>query len=271
MNEPSGQANRPHGRRWSFGVVLIAALIPLIPLVAGFILTSTGANAGTVSSGAFKSVAKAPATTPHTVADRLPPGSGALVVLVTRNTVMRTAPGGHVFARIGTRTEFGSPTAFWVVQHSPKWLGVVSPEAGNGRIGWIPRSATSLGRVDWVLRVSLSARRLTVIENGKVRERFTVAIGQPAAPTPTGRFAVTDRLATHDPTGPYGCCILALSAEAPHAIQDWNGGNRIAIHSTPDTGSIGQAVSHGCLRLTLAEGQWLLDHIPLGTPTYIRT
>ena len=78
-----------------------------------------------------------------------------------------------------------------------------------------------------------------------------------------------DRLTTGDPSGPYGCCILALSAKAPHAIQGWNGGDRIAIHSTPDTGSIGLPVSHGCLRLTLAEGRWLIDHIPLGTPTII--
>jgi len=249
---------------------MIAALIPIVPLVAGFIITSRGANAGTVRSGAFESVAKTPAARSG-AADRFPPGTGSLVALVIHSTTMRTAPGGHVFARIGTRTGFGSPTAFWVFRHSAKWLGVVSPEAGNGRIGWIPRSAASLGRVNWLIRVSLSARQVTVLENGKVRERYTVAIGQPAAPTPTGRFAVTDRLATHDPTGPYGCCILALSAQAPHAIQDWSGGTRIAIHSTPDTESIGQAVSHGCLRLTLPEGQWLLDHIPLGTPTYIST
>jgi lipoprotein-anchoring transpeptidase ErfK/SrfK len=117
--------------------------------------------------------------------------------------------------------------------------------------------------------VSLSARRLTVLNGGKVVKRYTVAIGRPAAPTPTGRFAVTDRLATGDPSGPYGCCILALSARSPHAIQGWNGGNRIAIHSTPEVSSIGQPVSHGCLRLTLAEGRWLLGHVPLGTPTLI--
>ena len=121
----------------------------------------------------------------------------------------------------------------------------------------------------WELRVSLSARKLTVLHNGQVRQRYTVAIGAPDAPTPTGRFAVTDRLLTGDPAGPYGCCILALSAKAPHAIQDWSGGNRIAIHSTPETETIGEAVSHGCVRLTLAEGQWLINHIPLGTPTVI--
>lgn len=67
------------------------------------------------------------------------------------------------------------------------------------------------------------------------------------------------------------CCILALSAHSPHAIQGWTGGTRIAIHSTPEVASIGEAASHGCVRVTLAEGQWLLDHMPLGTPTLIST
>jgi lipoprotein-anchoring transpeptidase ErfK/SrfK len=156
-----------------------------------------------------------------------------------------------------------------VVRHVPGWLAVVATQAGNGKVGWIPLSAVSLVRVNWELKVSLRARRLAVLEGGKVLQRYTVAIGQPAAPTPTGRFAVTDRLVTGDPSGPYGCCILALSARSPHAIQGWNGGNRIAIHSTPEVSSIGEAVSHGCLRLTLAEGRWLLGHVPLGTPTLI--
>jgi lipoprotein-anchoring transpeptidase ErfK/SrfK len=145
----------------------------------------------------------------------------------------------------------------------------VSPAAGNNQVGWIPASVASLSRVDWELKVSLSARRLTVLDHGRVTQRYTVAVGAPTAPTPTGRFAVTDRLLTGDPAGPYGCCILALSAKAPHAIQDWSGGNRIAIHSTPETQTIGEAASHGCVRLTLAEGKWLVNHIPLGTPTVI--
>ena len=101
--------------------------------------------------------------------------------------------------------------------------------------------------------------------------RWKIAVGAPASPTPTGTFQVTDRLHTGDPSGPYGCCVLALSAVAPHAIQGWSGGNRVAIHSTPETSSIGLPVSHGCMRLTLAQGAWLLRHIPLGTPAEIRT
>jgi lipoprotein-anchoring transpeptidase ErfK/SrfK len=62
---------------------------------------------------------------------------------------------------------------------------------------------------------------------------------------------------------------LALSAMAPHAIADWSGGNRVAIHSTPETASIGNSVTHGCVRVALVDGRWLLNHVPLGTPTLI--
>ncbi|HZE03705.1 MAG TPA: L,D-transpeptidase, partial [Solirubrobacteraceae bacterium] len=200
----------------------------------------------------------------------LPRGSGALVALVAHPTGLRARPGGHVMAKLPSRTPFGSPQAVWVRRVSGHWLGVVSVLAGNNRLGWIPAADTSLSRVGWELRVSLARRRLTVLEGGRPVEHYSIAIGAPASPTPTGRFAVTDRLSTGDPAGPYGCCILALSAVAPHAIQGWTGGDRIAIHSTPETSSIGEPVSHGCMRLTLADGRWLLQHIPLGTPAVIK-
>jgi lipoprotein-anchoring transpeptidase ErfK/SrfK len=247
----------------------IAALVPVIPIVVALVLSS-GGRAGAVPAVAppspFKPVAVPKAAVTNLL---LPPGNGALVALVQHPTEMRAAPGGRVYTKVATHTEFGSPEAMWVVRLSGPWLGVVSPLAGNGKLGWIPASSASLSRVDWKLEVSLAKRQLTVLQGDRVKARYTVAIGAPAAPTPTGRFAVTDRLNTGDPAGPYGCCILALSAKAPHAIQGWSGGDRIAIHSTPETASIGQAVSHGCMRLTLAEGRWLLGHIPIGTPTLI--
>lgn len=258
-------------RRGSAALVVVAALLPLVPILAGLVITSGSVAAAPIAPGGYRALASAPSSATSSPGSSLPGGSGALVALVLRGTTMRVSPGGRALAAVGRRTGFGSPQALWVLTASRQWLGVVSPAAGNGRLGWIPRSATSLERVGWELRVSLSARRLTVIEDGSVVQRYTVAVGRPSAPTPTGRFAVTDRLATGDPTGPYGCCILALSALSPHAIQGWSGGNRIAIHSTPDTGSIGQPVSHGCVRVTLAQGRWLMNHVPLGTPTLIRS
>jgi lipoprotein-anchoring transpeptidase ErfK/SrfK len=248
----------------------LAALVFVVPVVIGLLLTSGGQAGAAASTAAHFTPAPATTSHPHKAkAASVPQGSGALVALVRHPTTMHSAPGGRTLAKVATRTGFGSPQALWVVQHKPGWLGVISTQAGNGHVGWIPQSATSLGRVSWELKVSLARRQVTVIENGKVQQRYTIAVGAPNSPTPTGSFAVTDRLETGDPGGPYGCCILALSANAPHAISDWDGGNRIAIHSTPETSSIGLPVSHGCMRLTLAEGQWLLKHIPLGTPTLI--
>ena len=267
-----GRGGRGRGTRRSLALAGVVALIALVPVLAGVLLGS-GSAATPASGGRYTPVATAATTATHTAARSatggIPAGAGALVALVRHATAMRRSPGGATLTALGTRTEFGSPMALWVVAHVPGWLGVVSPLAGNGRVGWIPQSATTLGRVDWELKVSLSARRLAVLSGGRVLARFTVAIGSAAAPTPTGRFAVTDRLTTGDPSGPYGCCILALSAHSPHAIQGWTGGNRIAIHSTPDTESLGQPDSHGCVRVTLPEGRWLLDHVPLGTPTLI--
>ncbi len=258
----------------------VAVLVPLVPILVALLMGGSGGsaavltNAVTVPAPKFAPAPATAATPSPSVAAKsagleLPPGHGALVALLRHGTALHAKPGGRVLGKLGLKTAFGSPQAMWVVRHSGRWLAVVSPTAGNHRVGWIPAAAASLSRVNWELRVSLSARKLTVLDHGHVKQRYTVAIGAPDAPTPTGRFAVTDRLLTGDPAGPYGCCILALSAKAPHAIQDWSGGNRIAIHSTPETETIGEAVSHGCVRLTLAEGQWLINHIPLGTPTII--
>jgi lipoprotein-anchoring transpeptidase ErfK/SrfK len=268
MSESAPSTTEP-SRRARAALAAGAAVIPLVPIVVALVLggASGGATAQTANSATvFRPVAVPKASAPSLL---VPPGPGALVAVVQRGTQMRSRPGGHAYAKLSLHTEFGSPEAMWVVRTSGRWLGVVSPVAGNGRVGWIPAGAASLSRVNWKLEVSLSARRLTVLHAGHPVAHFTVAVGASSAPTPTGRFAVTDRLRTGDPGGPYGCCILALSAQAPHVIQGWSGGNRIAIHSTPDTSSIGLPVSHGCLRLTLAQGRWLLSHIPLGTPTLI--
>lgn len=240
------------------------AVLPLGAILAA-VLISSGGSASRRIERPF---------TPVATLQRVRPASaqaGSLVATVTRPADLRATPGGRTFAKIGPRTEFGSPEIVLVARRTPGWLGIVTPLAGNTGLGWIPESAAKLGQDQFELRVSISQHRLTVLRGGSVLERYTVAVGAPGSPTPVGRFAVTDRLTPKDPSGPYGCCILALSAKSPHAIQGWTGGNRIAIHSTPETWSIGQSVSHGCVRLRPAEARWLLGHIPLGTPTVIRS
>ncbi len=253
-------------------LALLAGLIPAIPLGIGLTLglgsaptkaalTQAGSPFVPVAATAHAGVAKAAGR--H--------ASGPFVALLTRATELLAAPNGPHLGALGLHTPYGSPQALLVVAERPGWLGVLSPEAGNGRTGWIPRRDAVLGAVAWRIEVSLRHREVAVSEGRRVLARYRSAIGMPGAPTPTGTFAVTDRLSTGDPSGPYGCCILALSALAPHAISDWDGGNRIAIHATTETWSIGEDVSHGCLRVSEADARWLIAHVPLGTPVVIRS
>lgn len=247
----------------------LAVALPLVPIAAGIAIGggsgSAAAPATTAPAGHFTPLA---GTAPGSRGGIARP-AGTLVALLVRPTVLRDAPGGHPLGRLGLHTEFGSPEALLVAARRSGWLGVVSPLAGNGRLGWVPAADASLGRVDWSLEVSLRHRLITVREGSRVLASYRAAVGAPWAPTPVGRFAVTDRLLTGDPSGPYGCCVVALSAHAPHAIADWDGGDRIAIHATTATATIGTAASHGCLRVTQADARWLLGHIPLGTPVTI--
>jgi len=193
-------------------------------------------------------------------------------VQLTRRTPLLDAPGGRVVARLAPRTEFRSATIVPVVARRGGWLGVISKQLPNGRVGWISASAALLAyRTRWSVSVSLGRREVVVRRSGRVRQRFRVAVGSPSTPTPVGRFAVTDKLLTHDPASVYGCCILALSAHQPHTPQGWGGGDRVAIHATNLPETIGTAASLGCMRAPAEEARRLVRTVPLGTIVTIRS
>src|ERR1700722_15239992 len=134
---PEGSGGRSPRRRLALAGLLGRA--PLLPIaIALFISGGGAANAGTTTTSAA-STFKPLVTKVSPLRNLLiPPGKGALVALVQHATEMRSSPGGHVYAKVPLRTEFGSPEAMWVVRTSGPWLGVISPLAGNGKIGWIP-------------------------------------------------------------------------------------------------------------------------------------
>ncbi|MBV9773802.1 MAG: L,D-transpeptidase [Gemmatimonadetes bacterium] len=41
------------------------------------------------------------------------------------------------------------------------------------------------------------------------------------------------------------------------------------FHGTDDESSIGQAASHGCIRMHKKDILWMYDHVPVGTRVYI--
>lgn len=191
--------------------------------------------------------------------------------VVGGSVALRAAPGGPIVAALGETTEFGSPQTLSVVERRGRWLGVVSPLLENGEVGWIDSraGALELARTSLEIRIDLSRRELVLRRGDEVLRRFEVGIGQPGSPTPTGRFAVTDKLDGARFSPVYGCCILALAARQPNLPAGWTGGDRIAIHGTSDPGTVGRATSAGCLHAGDRDLRALMRTVPLGTPVVI--
>jgi hypothetical protein len=196
-----------------------------------------------------------------------PPGHLVARVPAGATVAVRDRPRGRVVARLRARTEFGSPQALAVLERKDGWLGVSTTALPNDRLGWIDPGAERLGyeRTPVELRADLSRRTLAVLSGGQVLRSIRVTIGGPASPTPTGRFAVTDKLRGADFGSYYGCCILALSGRQPKLPAGWQGGDLLAIHGGPSW-TIGGKLSAGCLHADEADLRWLMRRVPLGTP-----
>ena len=192
------------------------------------------------------------------------------LAVVRGELALSDRPGGRATGSIGATTEFGSRQVLGVAARRGNWLGLVTSARPNNRLAWVRRDQDSLARTRWSLHADLSKRSLTLRRNGRALRRLKVAIGRPGSDTPTGRFAVTDKLAGTSYGPYYGCCVLALSGHQPNTPPGWQGGNRLAIHGTDAPATIGTAASAGCLRAADADLRVLMAKVPLGTPVFIR-
>ena len=95
------------------------------------------------------------------------------------------------------------------------------------------------------------------------------AVGSAENPTPTGSFFVVDKLDTANGGGAYGPYAFGLSAHSDTLTEFAGGDGQIGIHGTNDPSSLGQAVSHGCVRLPNDSVSLLATELPLGTPVVI--
>ena len=175
-----------------------------------------------------------------------------------------------VVAELPATTEFGSTRALLVLDQRPGWVQVQLPVRPNGAQGWVPEDAVDLVAGRHRVEVDLAARRLVVFEDDEVVLETSVAVGAPDAPTPTGSFAIIDRLQAPDPASPYGPFALGISAHSDTFSEFAGGDGQIGIHGTDDPSSIGQPVSHGCIRVPNDVVSLLADLLPLGTPVTIR-
>ncbi len=114
-----------------------------------------------------------------------------------------------------------------------------------------------------VIVVSLEDKKLALVEDGQVKKVYTVAVGKPSTPSPTGTFTIARRVKnptySHDgktvlpgPGNPVGSRWMGLNIKG------------YGIHGTNEPRSIGKAASHGCIRMAKKDLEEMYEMVSVG-------
>lgn len=192
---------------------------------------------------------------------------GMVASVIGDTVVALDAPEGKPVADFTNPMREGVPLVFLVVNGDDNWLEVQLPIRPNGSTGWIRDAEVQLHSLPYALHVSTAERSVTLSKDGEVVKTFVAAIGTGDTPTPTGSYFITELLRpTNQGYGPYAFGISAFS----EVLNSFGGGpGQIGLHGTSDESTIGQAVSHGCIRLNNEDITYLATILPLGTPITI--
>lgn len=216
--------------------------------------TSTAAPATTTAPAFTTTVATTPATSVEVFAAPDDPAPAL--------TVEKPGPGLQAP---------DDPLAFVVQAEQDDWVQVQVPVRPNGTTGWIRTEGLETATTDLHIEVSLGWHTLKLFDGEELLMDAPVAIGAEDSPTPVGTFFTTTLMQGYPQPSAYGIAAIGLSGFS-EVLESFSGGPpQIAIHGTYDDAAIGTNVSNGCIRLSNADIQLLVDQLPqhLGVPVVI--
>ena len=258
-------------RRQAGGVALTMAFIP-----AGWFLSAAvfgGAEAvRPLVSGAPDPIATQRFAPQLATARKRARGTTLAAHVRGRAIVLHRRPGGPRTGRLRARRIEGKriPLVLLVQRRRNGWLRVHLPVRPNGSLAWIRARGARLRVNPYRVEVSLRGHRLSLFKYGRRVTTRKVGVGLSLAPTPTGRYFVTDLIKARDPRGLYGPYAFGLSGFSPVHTTFGTGDGQIGIHGTNQPQALGTDVSQGCIRIGNATITALARVLPLGTPVDIR-
>jgi lipoprotein-anchoring transpeptidase ErfK/SrfK len=173
------------------------------------------------------------------------------------------APDGKPIARLPVK-QIESPTWVPVIARQGDWAQILLPARPNGSAGWVNTAGgvVESARNDYVVNVDLADFRLEILRSGEQIGEWTVGIGKPEFPTPTGRAYIIASIA--ETVNDYSPIVLPLSAHSESHETFGGGPGTVGIHTWPDDSFVGKANSDGCIRVP-QEALDQLVKLPLGT------
>lgn len=111
--------------------------------------------------------------------------------------------------------------------------------------------------------ISIPDRKLVLLEDGKVKKIYSIAVGKEATPSPTGTFHIASRVMNPTWYGPH--VVVPPGKKNPLGTR-WMGlgFKGYGIHGTNAPRSIGKAASHGCIRMRIQDVEELFGMVSAG-------
>jgi lipoprotein-anchoring transpeptidase ErfK/SrfK len=124
--------------------------------------------------------------------------------------------------------------------------------------------------------INLSAHTLSLYERDKLIAQFPVACGSPTYPTPAGQWKVTEKQRNPSWKNPGSAWAKSMPPYIPPGPGNPLGTRALAtnmsgvlIHGTPSPWSIGQSVSHSCVRMYMKDVEQLFEMVEVNIPVYV--
>jgi hypothetical protein len=203
--------------------------------------------------------------------------SGAWAGELVAPTVARAAPkrGARRVARLSPVGPIGGDSTAMLVTGAKRikgkqWVRLLLPERPNGKQGWVTADSVHLVRRRTRVVINRRLNRLSLYRGRKRILTASVVLGRTGTPTPKGRHAIAENIATNAPSSFLGPRVLALTAHS-ETINFFRGGKgRVAIHGTNRPDLLGTRASLGCVRVNNRTVLRLARLAPPGTPVLVR-
>jgi hypothetical protein len=126
------------------------------------------------------------------------------------------------------------------------------------------------------LTIDRSSFTLRLFRDLKLAKKYTIAVGQVGYDTPSGLYNIETKEVNptwHVPESDWAGGLAGQDippGPGNPLVARWMGIiDGAGIHGTDDTGSLGSAASHGCIRMAVDDVIELFDKVEVGDPVYI--